>query len=102
MLFLENFPTLYTRDKRLAMYGLGDQKEYPDSFTDALVILYNKMHNLGYTIVGKWPNNGYEFNQSKALVNGSFVGLVIDEDNQPELTHAKVEEWVKMLRLQLL
>jgi flavodoxin I len=102
VLFLKNFQAMHTNSKRLAMYGLGNQVEYSDSFADALGILYNKMYNLGYTIVGKWPNKGYIFRKSKALINGNFVGLVIDEDNQPELTHTKVKEWVKMLKPQLL
>lgn len=43
--------------------------------------------------MGYWPTDGYDFNDSKAVRNGKFVGLAIDEDNQADLTESRVENW---------
>ncbi|NES97290.1 MAG: flavodoxin FldA, partial [Desertifilum sp. SIO1I2] len=39
-----------------------------------------------------------DFTESKAIKNGKFVGLAIDEDNQPELTEERVKAWVAQLK----
>ncbi len=80
-------------DKKVALFGLGDQDGYPDEFVDALGIMYEEVTTKGATIVGKTSNDGYEYDESKAEIDGEFVGLVIDEDNQSELTDDRVESW---------
>ncbi|MCP5420648.1 MAG: flavodoxin [Gammaproteobacteria bacterium] len=102
---LEFMPTLESvsfSGKTVALYGLGDQEGYPDEFVDALGILYKKLKKLGATFVGSWPNDGYEFEKSKALVDDAFVGLVIDQDNQADLTGERVEEWLEQVKPLLL
>ena len=47
--------------------------------------------------VGATPVRGYEFAESKAVRKGRFLGLVCDEDNQPELSEARCERWVRQL-----
>jgi flavodoxin I len=32
------------------------------------------------------------------VVNGEFVGLALDEDNQPELTEKRIKEWTAKLK----
>ncbi|MCP4969293.1 MAG: flavodoxin [Arcobacter sp.] len=80
-------------DKKVALFGLGDQDGYPDEFVDALGIMYEEVTTKGATIVGKTSNDGYEYDESKAEIDGEFVGLVIDEDNQSELTDDRLESW---------
>ena len=48
--------------------------------------------------MGYWSAEGYEFNESKALKDGKFVGLAIDEDNQSELTDSRIESWVAQIK----
>jgi len=48
--------------------------------------------------VGLWPNEGYEFDDSAALVGDKFLGLSLDEDNQSDLTPQRVEAWVSQLK----
>jgi len=88
--------------KTVALFGLGDQEGYPDEFVDALGIMYKKFRKLGTDPVGRWPTEGYEFDKSKAVRNGEFVGLVIDQDNQAEMTAERVEDWVEVVRPVLL
>ncbi len=84
--------------KTVAYFGVGDQLGYPDNFQDAMGILAQKIAERGGKNVGSWPTEGYEFNESKGVVNGEFVGLALDEDNQPELTEKRIKEWTAKLK----
>lgn len=84
-------------DKKIALFGLGDQEEYPDTFADALGILYRRIMRRGACIIGEWSADDYTFEKSRALRDGAFVGLVIDQDNQADLTEERVSDWVEML-----
>jgi flavodoxin I len=84
--------------KKVAYFGAGDQIGYADNFQDAMGILAEKISTLGGTTVGQWPTDGYDFNESKAVQNGKFVGLALDEDNQPELTKTRISTWVSQVK----
>jgi len=86
------------QDKKVALFGLGDQVAYPYAFADSLGDLYDKMVGKKATIVGSWPTKGYEYKSSKAERDGKFVGLVMDVDNQPEKTEERVKKWVQQLK----
>jgi flavodoxin I len=84
--------------KKVAYFGAGDQVGYADNFQDAMGILEEKISGLGGTTVGYWSIEGYEFNESKAVRDGKFVGLAIDEDNQSDLTNERINAWVTQLK----
>lgn len=84
--------------KNVAYFGTGDQIGYADNFQDALGILEEKISDKGGNTVGYWPTDGYEFNESKALRDGKFVGLALDEDNQSDLTEKRIKTWVSQLK----
>ncbi len=84
--------------KTVAYFGTGDQMGYADNFQDAIGILEEKIAQLGGKTVGYWSTDGYDFNESKALRNGKFVGLAIDEDNQSDLTDDRIKAWVTQLK----
>jgi flavodoxin I len=98
--FYEELEDINFQGKKVAYFGAGDQVGYSDNFQDAIGILEEKISALGGTTVGHWPTDGYEFNESKALRNGKFVGLAIDEDNQSNLTDSRVKAWVNLLKTQ--
>ncbi len=83
--------------KKVALFGLGDQKEYPESFVDGLGTLYCRLPDKS-VVVGEWSTEGYEYYFSLADKDGKFVGLVIDEHNQAEKTGNRVEKWVAQLK----
>ena len=96
----EFLPTLEGRDfsgKKVAIYGLGNQKSYPAEFVDAVFYLYERFKECGATIIGEWPVEGYNFKSSKAVIDGSFVGLALDQENQKDLTPERLDAWLKML-----
>lgn len=83
--------------KTIAIYGLGDQVGYADEFVDAMIEVYEFMIERGAKIVGAWPTDGYEFNHSEAVVDGKFVGLALDLDNQTPQTEARLDAWLNQI-----
>ncbi len=84
--------------KKVAYFGTGDQVGYADNFQDAMGILEEKISELGGVTVGYWPVESYDFSESKAVKDGKFVGLALDEDNQSELTSSRIQQWVAQLK----
>ncbi|MFA8301061.1 MAG: flavodoxin [Hyphomicrobiales bacterium] len=99
--FISNIEDIDFDKKRLALFGLGDQDEFPESFVDALGTLYCRLPNKK-VVVGKWPATGYKYYFSIAENNGQFVGLVIDEHAQSDKTDARIKKWVSQLKKELL
>ncbi len=87
--------------KTFAIFGLGDQNTYPDTFCDGMGTLYDLLLPKKVNVIGQWPVDGYDFSESAAIINGEFVGLPLDEDNEPDLTDGRVEQWCKHLKEQL-
>ena len=88
---------------KVAMFGLGDAAGYPDTFVDGLGILWGCMKDKGAALVGLWPTEGYDFDDSKGLTEDreNFLGLVLDEDNESMLTEERISEWVAQIRNEL-
>jgi len=85
------------KGKKIALFGLGDQDTYPDSFADGVGMLYNRIKDKSQ-VVGKWPKTGYLFNESEAYKDNHFVGLILDQENQAGKTNERLEKWVEMLK----
>jgi flavodoxin I len=88
--------------KRIALYGLGDQDRYKGRFCSSLVHLYRFFYGNGAEIVGHWSTEGYEFEHSASVIDGRFVGLVLDQRQQPLLTEARIDTWLEQVRPLLL
>ena len=99
-IFFPEFDSMDFKGKTVAYFGTGDQLGYSDNFMDAVGILEAKISARGGKTIGYWSIDGYEHTESKAERNGKFVGLAIDEDNQPELTEARVKTWVAQIKLE--
>ncbi len=101
----EFFPTLAEvnfKNKKVALFGCGDQEDYAEYFCDAMGTIRDVVESKGATLVGHWPVAGYHFEASKGLADENhFLGLAIDEDRQPELTKERVNNWVKQIQKEL-
>ena len=95
--FLSANQKMSFRGKKVAIYGLGDQLSYPDNFVDGMAHLYKWLVQRKAKVVGKWSTDGYNFNSSKAVVSEQFVGLVLDEDQQPGQTIHRIQRWTRQL-----
>lgn len=100
--FIEKLDDANLSGKIVALFGLGDQQGYPDNFVSALRPLYDTVVRCGAQVVGLWPSDGYDFSSSAALEAGQFVGLVLDQDNQFDLTEERVEVWLEQIKPQIL
>ncbi|EOV0105558.1 TPA: flavodoxin FldB [Vibrio vulnificus] len=85
--------------KTIALFGLGDQEGYGEWYLDAMGLLHDELKAVGAEFIGYWPNQGYQFEASKALTeDGShFVGLALDEDSQYELSDERIETWIEQV-----
>lgn len=95
--FMDILKSVDLKDKKVAIFGLGDQDTYPDSFADGVGSLYDALKELT-NVVGSWPTNGYEFEESDAVRDNKFVGCVLDQDNQASLTDERLRKWTEMLK----
>jgi flavodoxin I len=96
--YYDELDSLSFSGKKIAYFGTGDQIGYSENFQDAMGILEEKLSQLGGQTVGNWSTDGYDFEASKAIKNGKFVGLALDEDNQGELTEKRIKQWVTQLK----
>ena len=84
--------------KKIGLIGVGDQAGFGDTFVDAIGIIYDEIKDMGINLVGKTSIDGYSFSSSRAVVDDEFIGLVIDENNQSELTDERINTWVEMVK----
>lgn len=85
--------------KEVALFGCGDSESYCDTFCDGMGIIYESLAKTGCTFRGRMLVDGYTFDSSKAVVDGSFVGVAIDDVNEDGKTEERVDEWIKSLNL---
>jgi len=85
--------------KKTALFGLGDQINYPHHFVDGLERVHGFIAKHNVEFVGQWKNDGsYDFQESEALHDGYFRGLALDLDHQEDLLDSRVNAWVEELK----
>jgi flavodoxin I len=94
--------TLDLKDKKIAVFGLGDQVNYPDNFVDGIGLLAKTFETAGAKLVGSTSTEGYLFNKSLAMNGEYFAGLAIDQENQADKTDERIRNWVEELKREFL
>jgi len=84
--------------KPVAVFGLGDSGSYPDNFCEGLEEVHSTFKAAGAKMLGYVDPDGYSFESSKSVVDGKFVGLPLDQDNEEDMSEERVKEWVKQLK----
>lgn len=95
--------------KKVAVFGCGDSSSYSDYFCDAIEEVYSVFKNAGADMVGNFPCDDYEFEESKSTVDGpsgsddaaKLLGLAIDVENQSDLTEDRVSKWAAQLKTEM-
>ncbi len=103
--------TLNLSNQCAAIYGLGDQIGYPKWYQDAIGFLFSQLQACGAKLYGLWPTNeciidqwvedkallNHVFEQSQGVTddNQFFLGLPLDEENQPNLTLPRLKLWLQ-------
>lgn len=88
--------------KTVAIFGLGDQKKYPNEFVDAIGHIHDALATRGARVVGRWPTAGYDFAASQAVDGDEFLGLALDQHHQPVLTEERIDTWLSQIKPELL
>jgi flavodoxin I len=84
-------------DKKVALFGCGDSSTYSDTFCGAMGIIYQAIKDRT-TIIGFTDTSGYSFDESESVVDNQFVGLAIDEDNESNLSEARINNWIEKIK----
>merc|ERR1712100_484394 len=90
---IEEIKDLDLSGKKVAVFGCGDSSSYGDYFCDAIEEVYSAMKDAGATMVGFVDPSGYDFAESKSVIDGKFCGLPLDEDNESDMTEDRVAAW---------
>lgn len=85
-------------DKKVSLFDLGNSAYHKDTFCAGMSHLYKALKDKA-NFVGQVSVDGYSFESSDSVVDGKFVGLALDEDNEPDKTEARLAEWLKSLDL---
>jgi len=92
-------PNIDLTGKKIAIFGVGDSAGYTDNFCDATGELYDCFTARGAKVFGMTPSDeGFDYSESKGVVDGKFVGRTFDEDNYPDESEAKAGAWVDQLK----
>lgn len=95
---IEELKSIDLSGKKVALVGVGDQEGFSSTFVNGLRELYNAVKDSGATIVGQTSTEGYSFDDTTAIEDGKFLGLVIDENNQSDLTDERIEKWLNEIK----
>ncbi len=87
--------------KTAAVFGCGDSCGFSTTYCDAMATLYDAAKSAGADMIGAVSTEGYTFDESTAVVDGKFVGLALDEDNESDKTDDRIATWVEDIRPQL-
>ena len=96
--FVPELENLNLKNKKIALFGMGDQIGYPENFVDGIGVLADIVELRGATILGETSTDGYKYESSKAVHDNKFLGLAIDIENQSELTSKRIQKWVEQLK----
>ncbi len=99
--FLPTLGSMNLMVSKGAIFGLGDQSSYADTFVDGMADMAQALSDKGITRIGDWPNAGFDGIESRALVGDTFCGLPLDEDNESEKTDERLSEWVLKIQTEI-
>lgn len=95
---IEEFKKIDLNNKTLALVGLGSQTTFGESFVGGIEVLYNIIIKNNGKIIGLTSTDGYNFEDCEAIVDGKFMGLVLDEENQDDMTPDRIYEWLEVIK----
>jgi flavodoxin I len=96
--FVPELEDMNLKGKRIAIFGNGDQKNYPENFVDGIGIMADLLESRGAKIVGFTDIKGYQFESSRALRGDKFAGLALDFENQPRQNKERIGKWAAQLK----
>ncbi|MBN2831735.1 MAG: flavodoxin domain-containing protein, partial [Campylobacterales bacterium] len=89
------------KGKTVALFGMGDQESYGSDYVSGMRQIYDVVVEKGANVIGAWEDQGYAYEHSASIIDGKFVGLALDEDNQSDLTDERIASWCAQLNTEL-
>jgi flavodoxin I len=87
--------------KTVAIFGLGDSASFSSSFAESIFVLHEELKDK-VKIVGAVPDEGYTYDNSSAVIDGKWLGLPLDEDNEYNETEDRITKWADQLKTEFL
>lgn len=94
--FLEALQACDLSGKRVALFGCGDSESYPETFCDAVGVIYEALQGSGCTFLGSSDPAEYSSLHSLICNEGKLLGLAIDESS-PARNAARIAAWCEQL-----
>lgn len=99
--FITGFASMEVKAPAGAVFGLGDQFGYGDTFVDGIADMAEAILGKGIKLIGRWPVTGYAHAASRGQDGDQFMGLAIDQDNEEEKTAERVSVWAEQLKSEI-
>ena len=96
--FISELKKADLKGKTVALFALGDSEGYPDTFVDGMGTIYSAIKEKGCQIVGTVDTEGYTYDASTAEIDGQFIGLPLDDDNENDKTEDRIKQWVELIK----
>jgi len=97
--YLEEIRGLDMGGKPVAIFGMGDQAGYGDNYCDGIEELHSTFAAAGAKMLGAVDASPYDmYTESKSVADGKFLGLPLDNDNEPDMSEARIKAWVEQLK----
>lgn len=87
--------------KTIAIFGCGDSDSYSDTFCGGMKELYDAAESAGAEVLEGVPTDGYSFDDSESVVNGTWVGLALDDVNEDDKTEMRIDTWLDTIKSHL-
>ena len=84
--------------KVVGLVGLGNQFAFGVSFCGGIKYLYDIVIKKGGKVVGFTSTDGYHYEETSMVKDGKFIGLALDEENQPNLTPKRIGDWITEIK----
>lgn len=82
--------------KTVALFGCGDSSSYSDTFCGGMAEIYNAVKDSANVLPGV-DASAYTYDDSEAVVDGKFVGLALDNDNEEDQTESRIDAWLEAI-----
>lgn len=95
---IDTFKSADLSSKTIALFGCGDAESYSDTFCDAIGLIYKDLEASGAKFVGSVATDDYSYSGSAAEIDGTFVGLALDDMNESDKTDSRIDNWISLIK----
>jgi flavodoxin I len=96
--FVPALEDMKLKGKTVAIFGNGNQKDYPENFVDGIGILGKLLESRGARLIGFTSAKEYTFESSQALRGDEFCGLALDFENEASKVNGKIKKWAEQVK----